>query len=63
MNTHVPGLQSFLVFLHHFVLAKLATSSIMLIRLSCIYSSNGTCICLSFISRYLWPRNGLQVRL
>ena len=27
-NTHVPGFQSFLVFLHHFILAKLATSSI-----------------------------------
>ena len=28
MNTHMPGFQSFPVFLHHFVLAKLATSSI-----------------------------------
>ena len=27
MNTHVPGFQSFFSFLHHFVLAKLATSS------------------------------------
>ena len=28
MSTHVPGFQSFFSFLHHFVLAKLATSSI-----------------------------------
>ena len=28
MSTHVPGFQSFFVFLHHFVLATLATSSI-----------------------------------
>ena len=27
MSTHVPGFQSFSVFLHHFVLAKLTTSS------------------------------------
>ena len=27
MSTHVPGFQSFLGFLHHFILAKLATSS------------------------------------
>ena len=29
MSTHVPGFQSFFRFLLHFVLAKLATSSIM----------------------------------
>ena len=28
MNTHVPGFQSFFSFWHHFVLVKLATSSI-----------------------------------
>ena len=28
MSTHVPGFQSFFKFLHHFVLAKVATSSI-----------------------------------
>ena len=28
MSTHLPGLQSFSWFLHHFVTAKLATSSI-----------------------------------
>ena len=28
MSTHLPGIQSFFRFLHHFVLAKLATSSI-----------------------------------
>ena len=28
MSTHLPGFQSFSNFLHHFVLAKLATSSI-----------------------------------
>ena len=28
MSTHVPGFQSFYRFLHHFVLAELATSSI-----------------------------------
>ena len=28
MSTHVPGFQSFIRFLHDFVLAKLATSSI-----------------------------------
>ena len=28
MNTHLPGFQSFFRFLHHFVLAKLATSRI-----------------------------------
>ena len=28
MSTHVPGFQTFFRFLHHFVLAKLATSSI-----------------------------------
>ena len=28
MSTHVSGFQSFFSFLHHFVLAKLATSSI-----------------------------------
>ena len=27
MSTHIPGFQSFSGFLHHFVLAKLATSS------------------------------------
>ena len=27
MSTHVPGFLSFFMFLHHFVLAKLATSS------------------------------------
>ena len=28
MSTHEPGFQSFFSFLHHFALAKLATSSI-----------------------------------
>ena len=28
MNTYLPGFQSFFMFLHHFVLAKIATSSI-----------------------------------
>ena len=28
MSTHMPGFQSFSVFLHHFILAKLANSSI-----------------------------------
>ena len=28
ISTHVPGFQSFITFLHHFVIAKLATSSI-----------------------------------
>ena len=28
MSTHVPGFQAFYRFLHHFVLAELATSSI-----------------------------------
>ena len=28
MNTHLPGFQSFSGILHHFVLAKLATSSL-----------------------------------
>ena len=28
MSTHLPGFQSFSVFLHHFVLAKIATCSI-----------------------------------
>ena len=28
MGTHVPGSQSFFIFLHHFVLAKLATRGI-----------------------------------
>ena len=28
MSTHLPGFQSHSVFLHHFVLAKLATNSI-----------------------------------
>ena len=28
MSTHLPGFQSFSGFLHHFVLAKVATSSI-----------------------------------
>ena len=28
MSTHLPGFQSFFRFLHHFVLAKLATSSV-----------------------------------
>ena len=28
MSTHVPGFQSFFIFLHHFLMAKLATSSI-----------------------------------
>ena len=28
MSTHLPGFQSILGFLHHFVLAKIATSSI-----------------------------------
>ena len=28
MSTHLPGFQSFSAFLHHFVLAELATSSI-----------------------------------
>ena len=30
MSTHVPGFQSYSRFLHHFVLAKLATSSIII---------------------------------
>ena len=28
MSTHVPGFQSFFMFLHHLILAKLAASSI-----------------------------------
>ena len=38
MSTHVPGFQSFSggFFLHHFVLAKLATSSIRVIVFHCI---------------------------
>ena len=32
MSTHVPGFQSFSGFFHHFVLAKLATSSIRVKR-------------------------------
>ena len=34
MSTHLPGFQSFSNFLHHFVLAKLATSSIRVKQLS-----------------------------
>ena len=33
MSTHVPGIQSFFSFLHHFVLAKLATSGETLLDL------------------------------
>ena len=32
MSNHVPGLQSFFSFLHHFVLAKFATSSVRVKR-------------------------------
>ena len=34
MSTHLPGFQSFSVFLHHFVGVKLATSSIR-VNISC----------------------------
>ena len=37
MSTHLPGFQSFLRFLHHFVLAKLASSSIR-VKNVCIQS-------------------------
>ena len=41
MSTHVPEFQSFFAgFLHHFVLAKLATSSI---RVSCVMFYNHSC--------------------
>ena len=41
MSTHVPGFQSFsMFFLHHFVLAKLATRSIRAIFIS----TSGKCI-------------------
>ena len=43
MNTHMPGFQSFFVFilfLHYFVLAKLATSSIRV-----KYFGNYFCLC------------------
>ena len=33
MRTHLAGIQSFFRFLHHFVLAKLATSSIRVLKL------------------------------
>ena len=33
MNTHIAGFQSFSAFLHHFVLAKLAASSIRVIMI------------------------------
>ena len=32
MNTHMPGFQSFFCFLHNFVLAKLATSSSIMVN-------------------------------
>ena len=41
MSTHVSGFQSFPRFLHHFVLAKLATSSIRVkveVARPCVYS-------------------------
>ena len=34
MSTHLPGFQSYSGFLHHFVLAKLATSSIIPLRVN-----------------------------
>ena len=36
MSTHMPGFQSFLDVLHHFVLAKLGTSSIRVKTYSCL---------------------------
>ena len=35
MSTHMPGFQSFFRFLRHFVLAKLATSSIRVKNMKC----------------------------
>ena len=35
MSTHIPGFQSFFSFLHHFAMAKLATSSIR-VKQSCL---------------------------
>ena len=32
MSTHMPGFQSFSAFLHHFVLTKLATISILTVK-------------------------------
>ena len=39
MSTHVPGFQPFTVFLHHFVMDKLATISIRVKR----YPQNSPC--------------------
>ena len=40
MSTHLPGFQSFFFFfLHHFVLAKLATSMIKVKEKECLYDS------------------------
>ena len=39
MSTHVPGFRSFFRFLHTFVLAKLATSSIRVISVVQTYNS------------------------
>ena len=47
MSTHVPGFQSFLRFLHHFVLAKLATTSIRVIDLHVHVFSQYIVTCLS----------------
>ena len=46
MSTHMPGVQSFLSFLHDFVLAKLATSSIRVKGVStrlCLKTKNKYC--------------------
>ena len=46
MSTHVTGFQSFFKFSHHFVLAKLATSTIWvkLIRSAMLYFNNSIAI-------------------
>ena len=58
MNTHMPGFQSYFIFFHHFILAKLATSSIR------VKSNANTCSLLlrspnKYFTRTLWFNFGL----
>ena len=68
MNTHMTGFQSFFRFLHHFVLAKLATSSIRVTTTPPIGYQNRqavrgvivpACVCLSIIMLPLIHKMGI----
>ena len=60
MSTHLPGFQSFFMFLPHFVLVKLATSSIRVTLVFPKRNFNHKCLMPDCYGDY-WPKTGTML--